>query len=428
MNFNALIARLVATFQKPMVQGTLWMMMARVFRIGIQAGYFVLVARALGVEQYGAFVGVTALVGLLNPFCGLGSEHILIKNVSRNHAVFPQYFGNAMFMALTTSVLLTGLIFAVSQLILPSSVAPLVVLLISISDLFFLRMLDMISKGFLAVDLVGRTAQIQIMLSLKNLLAALTLVVFFPQATVLNWAILYCVSTMLAAVVAFILICRIVAGPKLALARLPGETVEGVYFSISMLAQSVNHNVDKTMLTRLGTLQATGVYAAAYRLVDVAFTPVLSLMSAAYAKFFKQGERGITGSVALARRLVPIAALYGLAAAVALLIGAPLVPFILGSDYAESVGALRWLAPLLVLQSVQFFAADTLTGAGFQGFRSGLQVVAASFNFLLNLWLIPAFSWQGAAWSSLASDGLLTVSLMVLVYTLYKRQTSEQAG
>ena len=34
---------------------------------------------------------------------------------------------------------------------------------------------------------------------------------------------------------------------------------------------------------------------------------------------------------------------------------------------------------------------------------------AAGFNFTVNLYLIPHYGWLGAAWSSLATDGLLAV-------------------
>ncbi len=97
---------------------------------------------------------------------------------------------------------------------------------------------------------------------------------------------------------------------------------------------------------------------------------------------------------------------------------APVVPYVLGHEYAGSVEALRWLAPLTFLKAMHYFAADTLTGAGFQGMRSFMQVIVAAFNILVNLWLIPAYSWRGAAWSSLASDAFLMLALGILVVFL----------
>jgi O-antigen/teichoic acid export membrane protein len=87
----------------------------------------------------------------------------------------------------------------------------------------------------------------------------------------------------------------------------------------------------------------------------------------------------------------------------------------LGSEYHASVEALRWLAPILILRTVHRFYSNSLTGAGFQGARTAAQAGVALFNVLLNLWLIPAYSWRGAAWSSLASDALLLVSTVLIV-------------
>jgi O-antigen/teichoic acid export membrane protein len=79
---------------------------------------------------------------------------------------------------------------------------------------------------------------------------------------------------------------------------------------------------------------------------------------------------------------------------------------------------MRWLAPLPLLKGIQYFGANALTGGGHQGVRSGLQALVAIFNVLINLWLIPAYSWRGAAWSSLASDGLLTLLLWLAIWYL----------
>jgi O-antigen/teichoic acid export membrane protein len=98
--------------------------------------------------------------------------------------------------------------------------------------------------------------------------------------------------------------------------------------------------------------------------------------------------------------------------------GAPLVPHILGHQYADITSALRWLALLPVLKTLHYFTADALTGAGHQRLRTFIQIGVAVFNVLINLWLIPAYGWRGAAWSSIASDGLLALSLLITITRL----------
>jgi O-antigen/teichoic acid export membrane protein len=83
--------------------------------------------------------------------------------------------------------------------------------------------------------------------------------------------------------------------------------------------------------------------------------------------------------------------------------------------------ALRWLAVLPILKVVHFFLSDALTGAGFQGIRSAIQIGVAIFNVLINLWIIPLYSWRGAAWSSIASDALLAAGIGAAAYVLSRR-------
>jgi hypothetical protein len=40
---------------------------------------------------------------------------------------------------------------------------------------------------------------------------------------------------------------------------------------------------------------------------------------------------------------------------------------------------------------------------------------------LINLWVIPAYSWRGAAWSSIASDALLACGIGATVLVLSRR-------
>ena len=103
------------------------------------------------------------------------------------------------------------------------------------------------------------------------------------------------------------------------------------------------------------------------------------------------------------------------------LLSAGFVPRVIGPEYARSAEALRWLAPLPVLKGLHYFLSDSLTGAGYQGLRTAIQTAVAAFNILINLWIIPAYSWRGAAWSSIASDALLVCGVGAAVLILSRR-------
>jgi O-antigen/teichoic acid export membrane protein len=79
---------------------------------------------------------------------------------------------------------------------------------------------------------------------------------------------------------------------------------------------------------------------------------------------------------------------------------------------------------LPILKAIHYFGADALTGAGYQGLRTILLVAVALVNVVLNLWLIPLYSWRGAAVASLLSDGLFGLAIWSALWYLgrYREQ------
>jgi O-antigen/teichoic acid export membrane protein len=104
-----------------------------------------------------------------------------------------------------------------------------------------------------------------------------------------------------------------------------------------------------------------------------------------------------------------------------LLACAGIVPHVLGSQYAQTVEALRWLSVLPILKAIHYFYSNALTGAGYQALRARIQAGVAVFNVAINFWLIPLYSWRGAAWSSIASDGLLACGIGLAAFVLFRR-------
>ena len=419
---NNLKTQIYLLFQKRLVRGILWLLIGRGLRLVLQASYFVIIARTLGVKNYGAFVGTTALVGIVAPFVGLGVDTLLLKNVSKNRSLFREYWGNTLWMISVTGVGLIGLILLVAPIVLPESISPSLMFLVATSDLIFGSITTASGRAFQAVDRLNISAQINVSIMFTKVVAAFALSSFFPQPNILDWAYLYLLSSLISALMSVLLIHFLLGTPTLALGMIKHELLEGVYFSISNSAYTIYSDIDKTMLARLATLEATGIYAAAYRLIDVAFIPISSIAGATYAEFFRQGKDGVKATLAFAKPMVKISSAYSLLAGIGLLVLSPLVPHILGNDYINVVPALQWLAPIPLFRSMQNFGGDILSGTGFQGLRSSVEVIVSVFNIVINLWLIPLYSWQGAAWASLASDGLLMIMLWSLVTFQYYQQ------
>jgi O-antigen/teichoic acid export membrane protein len=378
------------------------------FRLVLQAAYFVLIARSLGPDAFGAFVTVVAMAALLGPFSGLGSPSLFIKNVRSGKREAAICWGNGILITVLSGTLLSALGTGLS-LLLGLKTPPFVVVIVCISDLVLVKVTDLAAFGFTALDRMTQTSIQSVVVSLLRLGGIATLIVATHRVTLDRWVVVYLLTSLLGTAYAVTKGWQLWGRPATDLRALREDVTEGVFFSIAGSAATVYNDIDKIMLSRLADLAATGVYGAAYRVIDVTMTPVRSLAAAAYPQFFRKGLGGMAATYRYALSLIAKAVLYGLFASAGLWLLAPALPHLLGSRYEAVVPAVRWLALIPLLRCVHCFLADALSGAGLQRARTGIQAFVAVVNVLANLLILPRYSWRGAAWTSLGCDGLLVV-------------------
>ena len=404
-----------------LARNTAWMTLGQVFRLAIQALYFIEIAKSLGVRNYGAFIGVVALVGIVYPLGSLGSGNLLVKNVARDRSRFAEYWGRALTVTAAFGTVLIAVVLAISRFALPPEIPVLLVAMVALSDILGLNIITQAGQAFQAFEQLQWTAAINVMMSAGRLAGALILVSIYRHPSAFQWGYIYLGCTAVVTAVCMALVCMRLGSPRFKWRVMRGELREGFYFSASQTSQTVYNDIDKTMLAKFSTLDAAGVYGAAYRLIDVSFVPVSAALWSAYPNFFRAGVKGISASLAYAKPLMLRAVAYSAAIFAVLLLSSGLVPLVLGSEYTATAAALRWLAILPVLKALHYFFSDTLTSAGYQGVRTAIQAGVAVFNVLLNLWVIPAYSWRGAAWSSIASDAVLLLGVSTAVVVLARR-------
>jgi len=95
----------------------------------LQAGYFVLLARLLGVKEYGIFVGALAFVSLATPYSALGSGLLFVQYVSSNAKNFAAYWGNILLSTFGVGALITALLYLIAPHLLNPASASLILLI-----------------------------------------------------------------------------------------------------------------------------------------------------------------------------------------------------------------------------------------------------------------------------------------------------------
>jgi O-antigen/teichoic acid export membrane protein len=383
-------------------------------KLVLQAIYFLFIARSLGPSQYGAFVAVTAVTGIVSPYVGLGSGNLFLKNVRSGKRSESLCWGNGLLATLLTGLITAVVLTSLAHLWLPS-LQIVLLLALSLSDLILMRVIDLASFGFAASDKMGKTAIQNTTMSLLRVVGIVLLATLYHQVSLAQWIWTYLLTGVIGTLFALQQGSVLWGLPRISLKAMWEDVREGCFFSVSTSAQTVYNDIDKTMLARLSTFSATGVYGAAYRIIDTSLTPIRALVSAAYPQFFRIGTDGIGATYSYAKRLIRKAVVFGVVDFLGLLIIAPLLPQILGSKYAAVAPAVRLLALIPVMRCIHWFLADALSGANAQGLRAIVQVGVAVLNVGLNLLILPRWSWVGAAWTSLISDAALMAAVYAIV-------------
>ncbi len=409
-------------------RNSLWVLSGQAAKLVLQGLYFILIGRALGSQQYGAFIGVASLIAVLAQFATWGSGMLMLRSVSRDRSSFPRAWGNALVMTASLSVIVLALVYGLAHLFFSSQLL-LIVPFVALADTVSAKLAELSSQAFQAFHRLRDTAQIVAITSAIRLIAAALL--FFHErsgfASAMTWARLYLAASFAGAALSVLLVTIHLGLPKFS--RIPQKLwVEGLGFSLANSTTSIYNDVDKAMLASLGQLRAAGIYGTAYRIIDIACVPITAIHGAALPEFFRRGHAGAYAMRPFVRKLLSKTSLYALGASIALAAGAGIVPLLMGPGYAESVSAIRWLCVLPLLRSLHLAAGDCITATSSQWWRTGSQLLAALLNLLLNLVLIPRWSWQGAAAASLLTDGILAAANWIILVWLSSRQQTVAAA
>jgi len=407
-----------------MVRNAQWVLLGQGLGYAAQAGTFILLAHLLGTVEFGIYAGAFSFASLVAPYSNLGSPSIFLRYVCPDHSRFRQYWGNILLSTLTMSIVFI-LVLSLVGPHLSKFYSLKLIFAVAVSECLLRQLAVSSATVFLAFEQLRLTAILNVLTTAMRLIAVALLVHFLHKTDAATWAIAVLLVSLVAAAIALTLVTvrfgKPLFSPRLAVAR----AREGSLYAISYSTQSIYNDVDKTMLGHYGMNAANGIYSMAYRFVDIGSMPVNAVQAATVPRFFKHGVGGVSATKGFAQRIIRRTSIVGLLASASLFLFAPLVPHVLGHNFAETVSALRWLCLLPLFRSFHSSAGDALSGAGRADIRLMSQLGAGIFNFSVNLYLIPHYSWRGAAWSSIATDGLLAVANWSLVFMLAKKKPEE---
>jgi O-antigen/teichoic acid export membrane protein len=208
---------------------------------------------------------------------------------------------------------------------------------------------------------------------------------------------------------------RLVQATEFAVTDASKQLMWGSVFSLgtATMLNLLFNSADTLILAGMTSASEVGRYNAAYKLMFVVFSSYYLLTQSLYPRLsrMKGGPQ--------ARKLVTYAlfALGALGACVGLVIAIwapPILRIIYGGDL-NAIHLLRILSLAIPSEFCVALLGTVLVSRGFHGLVLTCTASAASFNILLNFFLIPRLKADGAAWATVSSYLLL----LTLVLTAF---------
>lgn len=378
-----------------------------------QAIYIIMLARTLEVAEFGLFTGIIALISFFIPFLGFGSEFLLVRNISRHKDSYNATIADCVLFYFISALLLCSGLFFINSFVLAVPFPYLLFGYLVGAELLY-KFANLPARIFQGFEEMKGASVAWFVISFSKLITVALFVVVENESLEL-WAFWYFYNALLVA--ALLSIATFVKYGGFSFARLFNfnnvslKFNESISFSISDSLEKTYTNIDKFLLLKIASPSVAGMYSAAYQFIKLAEMPLRVLLTATYPVFFQSGAKGLKSALHFSKTILPYSLLQGFLASVILFMAAPLSIILLGAEYQQAVEVIRWLAILPLLQAVYRIPADALSGSGNQPLRIYIQIGAVLINVLLNVLLIPSYSWYGAVTAILISEFFLLCAL-----------------
>ena len=390
----------------------IWALTGMGGRAFLQGTYFLLLAWALGPAELGRLAVFTAITSMLAPLSGVGCSEVLLKNVARDRASLAHAYGHGCAIIPVSGVFIMVAAGAAGWFLLDLARDWQTLLFLVVVDVLALRYLEVILALTQALEEFKANAYAVLCVSLAKLAGIAALIALPVPRTVASWSVVQ----MLALVPITLWLCgrtrrEYLPGP---VARRidPSLAREGVLFALGVSANGAYRDIDKLFLAKAANSAQLGLYATAYRLVEVAYIPLRALLYVTLPRLFHpsgkaHGRRevlrflGVSSSIALGAYLLYVAVLWAF-------------PGLAGKRF-QGIGAMGPILGLMLFGRIllNYKAALVLSGLGVK-YTCLVQALAALTTLALCWSLIPRGGWRAAAWISVGTDFLFAAGYMLL--------------
>ena len=378
----------------------------------------ILIARYLGVNEYGIMGFAISLTGILAITTDLGMNAHIIRHVATDYDSAPKYLGNVLPLKSILSIGTFGLTLVILILMKCNELTITVTLLFTI-EIIIKSFINILNGSFQAFE-EGKFQGIGNAL-LNVLLLIFILLSVFTDLGIYGITISYVIANLIALLYEYYVFNKHITKPKFEFDEKFCKMIliASIPFAVGGVLNSIYYSIDVVMLNNLIGDYATGIYNATYKLISI-LTLFYSVYNAVIfplmSKYYEKDTKLLVISLEKSLKylmLITIPLCLSMT-----YYSSDIIYLIYGQEYdaASSVLCiLIWTVGLLFANSA---CASLLNASHYEVNVTKVYAIAAAFNIILNFILIPQLSYNGAAITTVLSDLLILILLYYLIHRI----------
>lgn len=384
--------------------------------------FFAFIARKLSQTDFGSYNLALTLIFLGGMLSSVGVEYVIIREVAKNRKQSGVLLNNAIWITLILSMLVWPLVTGLAILLNYDSE---VVFLIGFGG----GVLIFIGLGQIASAIIKAYERMEIF----SLIGALYSIIGLGFGVFALWrgggvrslVVALMITEGLKASTLILIVHQYFTPIKLQFNREVFLTVfkQAIPFTLVMVYGILLRRTDTLLMGWLRPLEEVAIYAAAGKFADF-----LSLFSGSMVgALFPALSAIVASSRQEAWRLyhdsIGVFAILGFGVALSVMVLAqPIILLVFGEAYLAGATVLRWLGLAFLFTVLSGPAGIFLLAAGDQMYRLlAMCGVVLTSNVLLNLWLIPLYSYNGAAIATFVCSIIGFAGRLMLSRTYFNR-------
>ncbi|MBQ6511875.1 oligosaccharide flippase family protein [Methanobrevibacter sp.] len=398
-----------------------WLLISQIIASICGFIWTILMARYLGVSKYGIFGFAVSLTGMMSILFDLGIGIHSVRHIATNYNSAPKYLGNVIPLKGLFSVMGFIAILIVLIIMKSNEITIIVTLLFAIEQIIkkFVELLNATFQAFEEGKYQGIGNTI-----LNTLLLVFILIAIYTDMDLYGIAVAYILANVIALLYEYYVLKKYITQPNYEFdtSFCKKITIASIPFAATVILSSIYYSIDIVMLTNIVGDYATGIYNATYKLISVLtlfYSVYTAVIFPVMSKFYKNDEKMLLTSYEKSIKYLMIIIIP--LAVSTMIYSTDIIHLFYGSEYdsASSVlSILIWTVCLLFISG----AGNTLLNASHKEISvTYIYLIAAIFNVVLNLILIPKYSYNGAAITTVLSDVIIVIIQTYIIYKIGHR-------